>query len=287
MIARVFPRRTEATPERDKYAFVGSPGLFVPENITEVRISCSFTGDKERCEQLAKEWERVAPVKIGGPAYDDPGGDFVPGMYIKKGYVITSRGCPNSCWFCHAWKREGHTVRELPITDGWNVLDSNLLACSEKHIRDVFSMLKRQPERAQFTGGLEPARLRDWHIDLLWGLRPEQIFCAYDTPDDLEPLINAGKLLYRADFTRRHCRCYVLIGYPKDTIADAENRLISAWLAGFMPMAMLWRGDNEPDKNWKQLQRGWARPAITRSIVRNRLCNNHRGEVVGYRRETK
>jgi hypothetical protein len=265
MIARVFPRRTEATPN-DEYAFVGGPDLFMPTDITEVHISCAFTFDKETSERLAKEWEKVATVSVGGPAYDDHGGDFEPGKYIKKGYVVTSRGCPNSCWFCHAWKREGHDVRELPIVDGWNVLDSNLLACSEPHIRSVFSMLKKQPERAQFTGGLEPARLKDWHIDLLWELRPEQIFCAYDTPDDLEPLRQAGKLLYRADFTRRHCRCYVLIGHPKDTMSDAEQRLLDAWDAGFMPCAMLW-SDNK-DKEWKVFQRDWIKPAITRNIVR-------------------
>ena len=29
-----------------------------------------------------------------------PNGDFVPGMYLKKGYVITSRGCDKSCRHC-------------------------------------------------------------------------------------------------------------------------------------------------------------------------------------------
>ena len=28
----------------------------------------------------------MAPVKIGGPALNDNGGDFVPGRYLKKGY---------------------------------------------------------------------------------------------------------------------------------------------------------------------------------------------------------
>ena len=34
MIARVFPRRTKATPQ-DDYTFTDEPGLFVPEDITE------------------------------------------------------------------------------------------------------------------------------------------------------------------------------------------------------------------------------------------------------------
>ena len=58
------------------------------------------------------------PVHMGGPAFNMPGGDFVPGMYLKKGYVITSRGCPNRCWFCSVPRREGGRLRELPITEG-------------------------------------------------------------------------------------------------------------------------------------------------------------------------
>jgi hypothetical protein len=79
---------------------------------------------------------------------------------LKKGYVITSRGCPNRCWFCSVWRREGEVIRELPVTDGWNVLDDNLLVCSENHIRAVFAMLARQRRMPLFTGGLEAAWLK-------------------------------------------------------------------------------------------------------------------------------
>jgi hypothetical protein len=40
-------------------------------------------------------------------------------------------------------KREG-PVRELPVCEGANILDDNLLACSEAHIRKVFQMLEGQ-----------------------------------------------------------------------------------------------------------------------------------------------
>ncbi len=92
-IARVFPRITKATP-RDEYCFFGPPGMFLPE-IDEVHVSVAFTYDRDKAEQLAESWQHIAPVKIGGPAYDEPGGEFVQGRYIKPGYVITSRGCPN------------------------------------------------------------------------------------------------------------------------------------------------------------------------------------------------
>lgn len=225
----------------------------------------AFTYDLPRAEQLAEAWQKTGiPVKLGGPAFHSQGGDFVPGRYLRPGFVITSRGCNNVCWFCAVPKREGG-LRELPITEGWNVLDDNLLACSEKHIRAVFDMLKKQPERPIFTGGLEAKLLRPWHVDLLREVKTKRFYCAYDTPDDYEPLVAAGKLLRLGGFTResRKPNCYVLIGYPGDTMDKAEKRLRDTWAAGFAPYAMLYRNEaGETDPAWRKFQRLWVRPQI-------------------------
>lgn len=259
-IARVFPRRTHATPI-DDMAFVGSPGLF-PLDADEVHISVAFTWDIPEAQRLEREWRHIAPVKIGGAAYGNPGSEFIPGMYMKPGYVITSRGCPNRCWYCPAWKNEGQTIRELPIHNGHIIQDNNLLACSETHIRTVFRMLKRQKEKAQFSGRLEAARLQDWHISLLADLRPAQIFLAYDTPDDFEPLTVASRKLKAAGFTRHQLRATVLIGWPTDTFAGAEARLKAVMSLGIYPFAMLWRRkDGKRKRDWMRFQKSWARPA--------------------------
>lgn len=265
-IARVFPRRTNATP-CDDLAFVGPPPLWeVPCDV--VHVSCAFTWDRPIAEQLRLEWARAGyNTKVGGPAYGYAGGNFVPGRYVAPGYVMTSRGCNNRCWFCYVWKREG-SIRELHIVDGWNVLDSNLLQCSEQHIRAVFAMLKRQKRRAEFTGGLEAKRLQDWHIDLLADLKPKQVFFAYDTPDDYEPLVIAVHKMTEAGFGKKShsLRCYVLIGYPKDTLGKAESRLRETLKLGLTPMAMLYRDDNGTvNDDWRKFQRIWARPALIHS----------------------
>lgn len=263
-IIRVFPRKTKATPDDDNVRF-GCPSMF--DEADEVHVSVAFTWDLPRAEWLAKQWAHVAPVKIGGPATGEKGGDFAPGMYLKKGYVITSRGCPNHCWFCSVPKREGDT-RELPITDGWNVLDDNLLACTDDHIKAVFAMLKKQKHPVEFTGGLEAARMKPWIAEALRELHPKQMFFAYDTPDDRWPLWEAGRMLRDVGFTEAShtMRCYVLIGYPHDWIESAAARLNDVVDAGFTPMAMLWRGDNgKQTKEWKAFQRKWARPAIIHS----------------------
>lgn len=265
-IIRVFPRKTSLTPDDENVRINCVPSFF--DEADEVHVSIVFTDDLLKAEYLAEQWGKVAPVRIGGPATGERGGDFVPGMYVKKGAVITSRGCPNRCWFCSVWRREGNAIRELPITDGWNVLDDNLLRCSPKHVGDVFDMLKRQKtqgNRVLFTGGLEAAALQDWHIDLLRGIRPRRMFFAYDAPDDHEPLRIAGQKLLSAGFTTAShtLNAYCLIGYGGDTFEKAEKRLKQCLDAGFCPMAMLYRGpQKKADTEWKRFQKTWARPAI-------------------------
>jgi len=259
-IIRVFPRKTNATPD-DELSFVGYPSMFAEAD--EVHISVVFSWDLPEAERLEKEWRYVVPVKIGGPATGQRGENFISGMYLKKGYVITSRGCNNRCWFCSVWKREGETIRELPITEGWNVLDDNLLACSENHVRAVFSMLAKQKRRPYFTGGLEAAKLKPWHIEEFVKLKPAEMFFAYDTPDDYEPLCEAGKLLIAAGFKICHpLRAYVLCGYPNDTFEKAEKRFIDCMKANFLPMAMLYRDKiGKLDDDWVRFVRLYIRPA--------------------------
>ena len=263
-IARVFPRRTRATPD-DPLAFTGNPPLLSLPEIDEVHVSVAYTYDKPLAEELAYQWEMVGvPVKVGGPAYDDPGGEFVPGMYLKPGYTITSRGCNNHCWFCMASRREG-PLRELEIRDGWDILDNNLLQCSETHIRAVFEMLRRQPHRPKFTGGLEAKEIKPWHCELLREAKPERMYFAYDTPDDYEPLVEAGRMLMEAGITPHShvMACYNLIGYRGDTFDQAQKRLEQTIRAGFMPYAMLYRDEHgKVDREWAKFQREWLRPAI-------------------------
>ncbi len=196
-LARVFARKTKATPV-DDMAFYGPPPFFVEAE--EVHVDVTFTQDKLHGEWLAEQWQYIAPVKIGGVAYGDPGQEFISGRYIKPGYTFTSRGCPRRCWFCSVWKRDP-VPRLLPIQDGWNILDDNLLACPEPHVRAVFAMLARQGRQVEFTGGLEALALQDYQVGLLADLKPRpNCFFAYDPGDAFETLKHAADRL--GDCTR-------------------------------------------------------------------------------------
>lgn len=281
-IARLFPRHTEATPS-DPLVIIGEPPtILLPDDpileADEIHISTTFTYDKKFAEYLAYQCEIYKkPVKLGGPAYGDITKEFIPGMYLKTGFVITSVGCPNNCWFCKVPKRAGG-LHELEIKDGYILQDDNILSCSEQHIKSVFQMLKRQKNRAELRGGLEAKILKPWHVELLQDLNPKTMFFAYDTPDDYEPLVNAGKMLNEVGFDvkSRKCYAYVLMGYPNNTFEKAEKRCIDTLKAGFIPFGMLYKDDaGNENKAWRAFQRQWARPAII--VTRNKEFF-HKGE---------
>jgi hypothetical protein len=249
-LIRVFPRRTRATPD-DAQAFVGEPPLWLEaESVREVHVSFAFTWDRPSAERIAAACRfrfPDVPVRLGGPAYADAGGDFTPGLYLKRGYVITSRGCPNRCPFCFVPQREGR-LRTLPLTEGTDLLDNNLLACPPDHIDRVLAMLRRQPTPARFTGGLEPARLT---LDLarqIVSVGPERIFLAYDRYGQYEALKQAVDLLrlvsgWSRGTLRHYVSCYVLVGYPEDWLGAAEQRIRDVITLGIRAWPQLYRDE--------------------------------------------
>jgi len=280
-LARVFPRRTNATP-RDEYAFIGYPPLecFIPSHIDEIHVSVTFSWDLPEARRIQHAWQalQIAPVHLGGPVFEQSSsisaaGEFVPGRYLAKGYTITSRGCPNHCWFCEVPRREG-MLHELEIKPGNKVLDNNLLACSESHVRAVFKMLETQKD-AILSGGLEARLLKPWHIELFEQAHIKEAFFAYDTPDDLPALKEASRLLRQSAWHRDYkCRCYVLCGYPGDTLEAAEQRCLKLLRLGFYPFAMYYRAPSDTSprllkpRAWQDLCCTWTRPACINATKR-------------------
>lgn len=273
-IIRVFPNRNSYTPD-DDYCFFDVPGLFIPEH-DEVHICCVFTWDIPHCEYLKREWEFKTnkPVKIGGPAYDDGGGDFIPGMYVGKGIIFTSRGCPGNCSFCAVPRREGK-LRELPIVEGRIIQNNNFLACSKEHRKAVYEMLKTQ-NKIQFKGGLEVDLLTDWDIEQMKVLNVkgniDELWLACDTKGKIGMLKDACERLYAAGFNQNKIRCYALIG---DDMEENENRLRQIYLAGAMPFAQLYQpftlAKKVYSKEWNDFQRTWQRPAATKGHMKEVL----------------
>ena len=289
-IIRVFVRRTTATPD-DDMAFIGAPPFAAMSlEADEVHVCCVFTWDIEKAIQLAEAWNVhfSGKVWLGGPAFL-PGivsglspeigfefgpspGDFEPGMYLKKGYVITTRGCPNKCSWCFVPGREGD-LRTIPITDGYNVADNNILAAPMDHLTKVFFMLNRQSRQAEFTGGLDTSLLNKSHVALLKSIRVGRIFLAYDEECQLSDLVRSAGLLRSAGFDKEKLACYVLVGGSDDEVVAAEERLRMVWRLGLTPFAMLFQKGGQKktqySKEWRDLTKNWIRPAIINARMKN------------------
>jgi len=268
-ILRVFPKRTSYTPD-DPLAFVGMPPMrfMIPEH-DEVHISCTFTWDMDEAEELAFQWEGVTdkPVKVGGVAYHSPVDNFVPGMYIKKNIIFTSRGCNNNCRWCGVRQIEG-TLRELPIYEGNVIQDNNFLQCSRQHKDKVFDMLRTQ-HGICFRGGLEPDLIDDHFISNIQSLRIAELWLACDTDGALPTFKKACKKLTDAGYDRNKIKCYSLIGHDMEK-EEARNREI--YNAGAMPFSQLERDfsrhKTEYSKEWRDFERMWQRPAATKAHMK-------------------
>jgi hypothetical protein len=267
-IIRVFPRRNSYTPN-DDMAFFDEPGLFIPDH-DEVHVCCVFTWDIERCLKLQFRWQGATdkPVLIGGPAFGDAGGDFVPGRYVKQGVTFTSRGCNNNCSFCFVPKREGK-LRTLPIIGGNIMQANNFLQEPIFHRREAYDMLKSQ-KNIIFAGGLQASLLDDWDIDEMRGLHIRKMFFACDSDANIPIIKNTGERMLKAGFKRDQLHCYVLCG---DDLAKNEARCMAVYGAGMLPFAQLYQPEQpiEYSKEWKQFHRKWSRPAYYKAWMKSLL----------------
>ncbi len=258
---RVFPRLTKWTP-RDELAFIGDPPLIRPPN-QPVFVSVSFTWDREEGKRLSESWAQYySDVRLGGPAFGDPGEEFTPGKFIKPGVTITSRGCPNKCPWCFVPEREGN-IRELPIKPGTIIQDNNLLACSTDHIFNVFKMLRIQNKPVTFAGGLDGRIFNNWHCELLKQIKIHELWFACDQDSSLKRLGEVSGIL--GWLPQNKLRCFVMIGY-RESIAEARHRLERVYQLGFLPFSQLYRGPEEIhySDEWHKLNRKWSRPAAYR-----------------------
>jgi hypothetical protein len=104
-----------------------------------VHVSVTFTYDKPIAERLAEQWRHVAPDKIGGVAYGDDSLEFIPAATCAGLHDHVARLSAALLVLRRVEEVAGR--QPLPIYDGWNVLDDNLLACP-RHVEAVFAMLR-------------------------------------------------------------------------------------------------------------------------------------------------
>jgi hypothetical protein len=112
-----------------------------------------------------------------------------------------------------------------------------------------------------------------WHRELFDSIRIGELWFACDTALDLEHLKRAAVILEGIPLRNR--RCYTMIGYDGETLADAERRIEKVLELGFMPFAQLYQPPTAktPTKvygaDWKAVMKKWCRPAAYMSADKN------------------
>jgi hypothetical protein len=248
----------------------------------EVWISVVFTWDKPLAESMGAYYRSIgAEVKLGGPAYDDPGGEFTPGLFSAPGVVITSRGCPRGCPWCYVPKREGQRIRHLDVKEGRILQDNNILACNREHKERVWAMLRRQ-RAISLRGGLDARLLKDEDVDNIRSLKLFDLWTAYDDKENRTASLSAIRRLRAAGIPQHKIRCYVLIGFAGETRREAEGRLWDCAASGALPFAQLYdgyTGSEEETLEWKRLARRWSRPPITKAEIARLDRENLKGLI--------
>jgi hypothetical protein len=161
--------------------------------------------------------------------------------------------------------------REIPVTEGNEIQDNNILLSSRSHWDKVISMLRTQ-KGVRFVGGLDARLLKAYHVEDLRSLSIKELWFAYDKPSRRAALLKAAERLKAAGFKRYKLRCYVLVKYDKrETVQDAEERLRDCWRMGFLPFVQIYRPPDSASRgcvhlpaeeykgSWQQLRRLWSR----------------------------
>lgn len=270
-IIRVFPRKTNMTPD-DSYAFIGYPpfDLWRPD-ADEVHISVTFTWDIQRAQELVDAWgQYYERVFIGGPAWVGGADSFCPGFYIKNGVTFMTRGCNNHCPWCLVPEREGKLKELAEFAPGHIIQDNNLLQASRSHLSNVFAMLRSQGRAVTFAGGMDSGLITDEIAEDLRSLKIYQLFLSADCDAALTSLKRAVTKL--SFLPRQRLRCYVLLGYNGESMTKALERLEQVWEIGCIPFAQLYQPADhyiEYDSAWRDFCRMWSRPAIMMTSMKN------------------
>ena len=216
--------------------------------------------DQARCHN--------GPVVAGGPAVKLMGApwaetpDSVPFdvlAFHNPLATFTTRGCPNRCRFCAVPKIEGDFMELESWKPAPVICDNNLLACSRHHFESVIESLKPFPY-ADFNQGLEAGRLKEWHVDLIRGLKHVKIRFAFDHPK-FEAVVHDAINLCRSHGLS-DIGIYCLIGF-NDTPESARERLelVRSW--GIMPNPMRYHPLDAIEKN-SFVAEGWTDAELKR-----------------------
>lgn len=205
---------------------------------------------KERDNNLPDEIEHIYP-------------DYsLYSQYTKDtAYGFLTRGCPRNCSFCHVCDKEGRISHKVADLDEfWKgqkkivLSDPNILASSDH--KDLLQQLADSKAKVEFNQGLDIRLLTDKNLELLKGIRLDQIHFAFDRWEDrdiIEPRLRAFKEETGFDRNKGRVTVYILVNYDT-TIEQDIARIQLCRELNFAPFPMIYDKEHA-DPIYRKLQR--------------------------------
>jgi len=186
-------------------------------------------------------------------------------------FVFTSRGCPNKCSYCAAWRIEG---RELKIIPNWKehivddkssvvIEDNNISASNIEHVKEVIEYLALKNKKVIFEGGLDVKWINPEMAKLLSRLRFTRsgMRVAFDRIEEDGIFQNAVKMLLDSGISKSNIKAFILFNF-KDTPQEAHYRAMECVRLGIKPYPQRFAPLNKTTSNTSGMYIGkyWSKP---------------------------
>ncbi len=239
-----------------------------------IYASIIFTENKDSLYFLQNDFPN-AEIHIGGSGYSfdvlpDEIDMMMPDYSIYEGkYNIgfSTRGCNRKCPYCIVYMKEGKIRKYMEIKQFHNpknknivLLDNNILALKGWFKKNM-AYVKKHNLKVDFNQGLDIRLINQEVLDILKGIRFQELRFAWDTMDISKTVKEKLKLIEKNFVELKHnCSFYVLVEHDTNIVDDLE-RVHYLRMKGIpsyiMPYQKIYKGQSEPirQKHTKSLER--------------------------------
>lgn len=134
---------------------------------------------------------------------------------VNKDAIRTSIGCPNSCSGCGVKTIEPESSELESWPDGFEVMDNNFLANTDRHIEKVVrSLVDRCPENPKAVfHGIDPRFITADKADQLSMIKDLTLRAGFDSWQAKDTVEKSVDILRAAGIAKKKIRLYALIGH--------------------------------------------------------------------------
>lgn len=181
-------------------------------------------------------------------------------------YIYTSRGCPNHCQYCSAWKIEP----EQYIIKNWRnhihpdrtqvmINDNNLSSQSMDHIKSIFDYMIEHKKKVNLKNGFDCKYITDEMASILGKQKfaPRGMRLSFDRIEEDGIFQEAVRKLITAGVSRHNIMVYVLYNF-NERVSEAIYRANECIKLGVAPWPQEYTTMNKLDIHDKYLGKHWT-----------------------------